>query len=254
MYKVILKRLVLFILLFIIIFFIALKKFYYDEKFNKYLISGNDMNRKNTLNIINDDKSVDEQIESLEKYLNNNDNIESLENCKYISVIKGEYKGKQLFNLISYNTKSQNGFGTLENTWIYLQIISNDKIELYNLYDCYAYEPVYIKVLETSNDKKIIAIGGVTNVSKMYTGFVSFWEYYGDNLIPYKNINLNTIYNNCKILDNDNSNEFYIEYFNNDTVNLLKSSNEIDFYYVKGNNINIRICLKNDIINIIDNL
>ena len=90
-------------------------------------------------------------------------------------------------------------------------------------------------------------------MSKMYTGFVSFWEYYGDNIIPYKNINLNTIYNNCKILDN-NSNEFYIEYFNNDTVNLLKSSNEIDFYYVKGNNINIRICLKNDIINIIDNL
>jgi len=175
-------------------------------------------------------------IEVLKDYLKNSTDLQYVHDNEGINLITENFN-KNEFNLICYDGNAI-GFGTLERTWTFLQVIKDGKIELYLLYNESAEYPLKLKILE-SNNENIIAIAGVTNMSRSHTAFLSFWIYGDNGFNKYTNIQTNSNLINDSIIDN----EYFTQYFE-DNIQIVES--EDGFFKIIGSQFSINTYLSDD--------
>jgi len=187
---------------------------------------------------------VEEFASALWSYIISNEDLECLKNITGIDIITPLNQTNTLkFNLIRYDGNSI-GLGTLEKTWTFLQIINNNKIEGYRLFDKSAEYPLYIKTLDLPNKNHLISVAGATNISRSHTAFISFWEYSSDGVKDYTEISLNSNYTNDKL----NGNEYYIEFFNDNSVQITDADEKFGFYDITGSDFKVSSVLQNNTI------
>lgn len=184
---------------------------------------------------------IEQYLDALQKYIMNNENFDCLENNRAIYVYRQNHGNNYIFNLIRYDG-NQIVLGTLQRTWAFLQVIINDEIKVYKLYDRASECPLNIKVLDLPSGNYIISVSGVTNVSRRNTAFISFWEYSLDGLKEYTDIILNSNYENDKLF----TNMYYIEYFHDNNVQIINSNKELGFFDVIGSDFAINSYLHGD--------
>ena len=142
------------------------------------------------------------------------------------------------FRLIRYDATSM-GFGTLERTWTFLQVVDGEYISVYPLFEASGYFPLGIKILELPNQNQIISVTGITNISRTsrQTAFIAFWEYNGEDLTQFNDIvlddNFEIDYNFYSIHEH----VYFFEFLNNigESIIITESNEDFGFYDITGN-------------------
>jgi len=182
--------------------------------------------------------NIDEYLSTLWNYILNNKDVSCLidKNTDVIATVKNR---NRILNLIRYDG-NQFELGTLERTWTFLQIINNDVIEAYRLFEKSAEYPLFIKAIEIENSHLIISVAGVTNVSRMHTAFISFWRYDSKGITKYEDISIDS--DKGKLF----SNEYYVESFDENGVKIIDTNNELSFFEINSDSLRVNVILQNE--------
>jgi len=138
--------------------------------------------------------------------------------------------GGNTYNLIKYDANPI-GHGTLERTWSFLQIVGESgDISVYPLYLGGAEVPLHLNVVSRCDNEYIIALAGVTNISRRNTVFMSFWVYNSVELVEFDKISFDeTSGNLC-------GNMYNLDFFHFDHPAKIEQSAEENGLFVVSNN------------------
>jgi len=131
-----------------------------------------------------DDISTMNDIARLQSDLKNNGDLRVIQD-KYGVGCVTRLHNNITFNLVRYDANPI-GFGTLERTWTFLQIVNPDgSVEVYTLYEKSAEYSLNMEISELPNGSLLIEVAGSTNISRGSSAFVDYWEYGADGLKEY---------------------------------------------------------------------